>query len=765
MADRPSAGGGGRFHLPDRSVDRELPEPGPQPGSRRVIGRVYGPVGLLDSGSAGRRDDSGPMEAEVRRPGRSRAWPQGSHALVPRFPSRAWGRRSPRLPGKGHRTTSEAEPLTARGPFRTVAAAPRQLAAIMFTDVVGFTELGQRDEPGALHLLDELEAISGPVLQRHHGRKVKAMGDGLLVEFPDALDAVQCAVDLQGILHERNAAEGVRPLRLRVGLHLGDVQRRGEDIVGDAVNIASRVEPLAEPGGVCLSEHVAVQVRNRVPYRLERLGARSLKGVRDQIDIYRVVLPWMAEPVDAAREGPPRLAVLPLTNISPDAKDEYIADGLTEELISVLSRLRGLRVIARTSVSQYKAGLKSIRQVGTELGVGSVLEGSVRRFGDRLRITLQLVDSTTEEHRWAETFDREFRDIFEIQAEVAERTARALRVELLGADHAALRRLPTQSLDAYEFYLRGVVVFQRTADEGWTRAGVEEALDLLNQAIAIDPSFAEAHAALANLLIAGMGESFPMVEVADKARTVVDTALRLDPQNAEVHTARGNYALQFERDWPRAETEFQTAIALNPSSMAAHAWYGILLISLGRYAEAIRETEAAMRLDPLFRNALFWRCRASEYAGDVDDAVRRLEALRNRDPSDRALRVRLAELYLKEGRTAEARQEISMAGGPLTGTVTSVTRAAVLARLGDPTEARALLRAWEEKSDPRYLRPGYVAGLYAVLGEKEKALSLLEHDSRSGDQSLWIDFRHDWFDSVRNEPRFRALLREINLPD
>ncbi len=635
----------------------------------------------------------------------------------------------------------------------------------MFTDLAGFTELTQKDERGALALVAELDRLSAPIIQRNQGRKVKSIGDGLLVEFPNALQAVECAVELQLALHERNASADARPLRLRVGLHLGDVERRGDDILGDAVNLASRLEPLAEPGGVCLSEQVVVQVRNKLPYPIESAGSRNLKGIQDPVGIYRVVLPWTSPARSEAAGGPPRLAVLPLSNISPDPRDEYLADGLTEELIAVLSRIRGLRVIARTSVSQYKTAPKPIRQVGSELSVGSILEGSVRRAGERLRITLQLIDASTEEHRWAETYDRELRDIFEIQAEIAERTAAALRVELLGGEREALRQASTSNLEAYELYLRGLVAFNRTADEGWSPRGVEETARLYEAAVAKDPKFAAAHAAFANLLIAAMGETMPMSQVTDRIRQLVDTAVQLGPDESEAHTARGNYALQLEMDWSRAESEFRKAIELNPSSMPAHAWFGIALISLGRFQEARRELEAAVRLDPLFRQVLYWLCRALVMCGDGDRAVELLEALCKRDPADRSAQVHLAVTYMNLGRKDEARRAIDASQGPLLGVAPMTIRAQVRAMLGDPSEARALVRAWEEKTGPDYIRPSYIASIYAVLGEKEKALDLLEYDYREGDRSFWIDFRRAEFEPLRNEPRFRALVKAMNLPD
>ena len=642
-------------------------------------------------------------------------------------------------------------------------AASRQLAAIMFADVVGFTEFAQIDEKGAVRLLEELEGIVMPVLEQHHGRKVKSMGDGLLAEFPDALDAVECAVALQRAVHERNVSEDRRPLRLRVGLHLGDVERRGADIVGDAVNVASRVEPLAEPGGVSLSEHVVLHVRNKVPYHFESLGLKSLKGVRDPIAIYRVTLPWISpEPVPVG-VGAPRLAVLPLANISPDTRDEYFADGLTEELISVLSRLHGLRVIARTSIGQYKSTSKTIRQVGSELGVGAVLEGSVRRAGDRLRITLQLIDAQTEEHRWAETYDRELKDVFAIQTDIAERTAGALRLQLQGPDRSAIRKTPTQSWEAYESYLHGISAFQRTADTGWTRQGLDEASRFFETAISKDPSFSMAYAYLANLLIAGMGESVSKASVADRVRELVATALRLGPDESDVHTARGNYALQFELDWPRAEEEFRRAIQLSPSNTAAHGWYAILLGVLGRFEEANSELEVAARLDPLFRSITYWQIRIRERMGDRGGAIAISRGGLDREPENRYLRILLAGLLLREGRVEEARREAVLAAGPVADVATAVGRAEVLGGLGDLSEARELQRRWEQNARGEYVRATYLARVLLVLGEKEKALQVLEQDCTRGERALWIDFRGPSFDAIRNDPRFIGLLRAWNL--
>jgi adenylate cyclase len=636
----------------------------------------------------------------------------------------------------------------------------------MFADLVGFTDLAHADEPAALALVAELESVAATAIKKHRGRKVKSMGDGLLVEFPDALDAVQCAVELQTSLSERNVREGVTPLHLRVGLHLGDVERKGSDIVGDAVNLASRVEPFAEPGGVCLSEHVALQVRNKLPYRFEAIGPKTLKGIREPVVLYRVVLPWTSGAAPAVSAGPPRIAVLPLANISPDPRDEYFADGLTDELISVLSRLHGLRVIARTSVGQYKSTTKTIRQVGAELGVSALLEGSVRRAGDRLRVTLQLIDAASEEHRWAETYDRNLNDIFEIQAEIAGRTAEALQVEFLGSDQAALRRSPVKNIDAYEPYLRGIVAFERAVDEGWTRRATEVAAQYLEAAVAKDPRSAAARATLANLYIHAQGESLSKSVVEPKARQLVAAALRLDPQEPEVRTASGNLALQVDHDWARAEQEFRTAIALNPSAISAHIWLGILLHALGRYSESVGELRAASELDPLYVNPIIWQMRSLDRSGDTAGAIALAERTLERMPGDSSLWVERAGLLLHVGRREEALRETESSPRPQGGVRQIARWAVVLAMLGRESEARSLIEeSLRGSAGATYFPPSIVAELYASLGETDEALGMLERDAREGDESLWIIFRRRVFDSIRSDPRFVALAKQVNLPN
>jgi adenylate cyclase len=639
---------------------------------------------------------------------------------------------------------------------------PRRLAAIMFTDIAGYTQLAQTDESGALRLLREQEKIVRPLLAVHQGRKVKSMGDGLLLEFEDALDAVECGAELQRQVHERNAQEGARPLRIRVGIHLGDVQRRGTDILGDAVNVASRIEPLAESGGVCISAQVFDQVHNKVAYRLEKLGPKSLKGVREQIDVYRVVLPWAAEGAETTGPTLPRIAVLPLANISPDPKDEYFADGLTEELITILSQIKGLRVISRTSVNQYKGTTKPVAQIGSELGVDSVLEGSVRRAGDQLRITVQLIDPRTDEHRWAQTYDRKLENVFAIQAEVAEQTARALRLELVGPERESIRKGPTANLAAYDLYLRGIHALHG-AD---AHEALAESIKLFEEAIRNDPGFSQAYAQLANVFIGLAGDTLPWDETFSRARELVVKALELDPNSSDAYTSLCILALQSDNDYNVAGAGFKRAISLNPSNANAHFWYGLLLMTVNRFDDAVREFRTTIELDPLWTAPRHALIRAQCLAGEFALAIASAEEERDKHAEDPLSHVNLGRVYADAGRRANARREAELAARLLrkAGEYRQWTLAALWAQVGKPEEARRMLRKLVQTSRTKYVNRLWIAAVYAALGEKEKAFEWLKRDSGEGAKSLWMWHHLSAFDPIRGDPRFRSMLERLNLP-
>ncbi len=638
----------------------------------------------------------------------------------------------------------------------------------MFTDIAGYTRLTQEDEAGALRLLKEQERIVRPILELHHGRKVKTIGDGLLVEFRSALEAVECGVDLQAHFAARNAREGPPELRLRIGIHLGDVRREGPDIVGDAVNVASRMEALADPGDICISSQVFEQVSNKVSYRLEKLGPRKLKGVRDPVDVYRVM--WIGPPPTPPETVGviPKLAVLPLANISPDPKDEYFADGLTEELISVLSQIKELRVISRTSVSQYRGTSKPIAQIASELGVSSVLEGSVRKAGDQLRIAVQLIDPKTEERLWTKTFDRRLENIFAIQTEVAAQTALALRIQLARSEQEAIDTPPTTNLEAYGLYLQGLGALHSDKFYDWDRA-----VSLFEESVRSDPAFALAHAHLANALVAAAGELRPFRDVIPRARAAVRHALDLAPLLSEAHVASGNLAYQGDADWGRAEAEFRKALELNPSSSTARLWYGILLVTVGRFDEAAAQLRGAAELDPDRRDIVYLHlARALAYSGDHAGALAVGRECTSRFPGSTSAHLALALSLLAVNQTseaeAEARKCVEIAANeptsPLQLTEARVYLASIRSRMGDPREAQRLLQEWAEDPGRQPLRMTYRAAVLAAVGRFDEALAVLETARGEDDSLLSFDYQAFYLDPIRGDPRFRRLLDEKRLP-
>ena len=636
----------------------------------------------------------------------------------------------------------------------------RRLAAIMFTDLTGFTELAQADEAAALRLLKEQDRLVRPILEAHRGRKVKSMGDGLLIDFPDALDAVECAVHLQRQVHEHDAREGVRPLKMRVGIHLGDVQRRGSDIVGDAVNVASRIEPLAPPGGVCLTEPVFSAVRNKVPYQFERLGPRTLKGVREPVYVYRVTLPWSeAGPGAAATEsGPQRIAVLPLTNMSPDPGDEYFADGLTEELISALSQVPNLRVISRTSVMQYKTQPKRIAEIGRELGVRTILEGSVRKAGNKLRIAVQLIDPVADEHLWAENYDRDLEDVFSVQSEIAEKVATSLRIQLGQGQRENIGRQRTKNIDAYALFLKGRFYLGR-----WDRASVQTGIQYFEQSIAADPGYADAYSALASAyqwLLTSDAIDFATGNA--RIEECAQRALHLDEGAAEAHVMEA-VVLCNRYDWDGAEKELRRALDLDPNLPSAHKNLAILLGTRGDNEGCMQEADRALALDPLSVGAVQLAGTLHLYSRDYGRAIQLLRSTLELAPENAHALHNLGLAHVQVGEIENGLEELERAAarsGPLR---QDACLAYGYCKAGKPEEARRLLSDLLHPKDGERIPTTAVAGIYAALGENDKAVDWLEKAYVERARYL-IYVPHDFvFDNLRHDPRFRSFLHKMNL--
>jgi len=629
----------------------------------------------------------------------------------------------------------------------------------MFTDMVGSTLAAQTNEAQALRLRDEQAALVQPLFRDHGGREIKSLGDGFLAEFESALRAVECAIDIQEQLGGRNRAAGGPPIELRIGIHLGDVEQRGADIVGDAVNIASRIEPLAPPGGVCISGEVFSQVRNKLPNRFEKLPPTPLKGLRVPIEVYRVALPDRGQTVPPDESAPRGIAVLPFANISPDPNDAYFADGLTEELISVLSQLGGLRVIARTSVLPFRSTTKGIAEIGRELGVSSILEGSVRKAGSRLRITVQLIDVATQAHLWARTYDRELVDVFAVQAEIAREVAEALKVTLGTTEEARLESRPTVRPDSYLAYLKGRVLLRdRTAE---ALAAAKEQFELATR---LDPRNAFAFSGLSDVaMLQGIYVGSRSSSDLEASRSHALHALELDPMLAEAHASLA-HALTEELRYAEAEREFRRALALNPSYASAHHWYSLLLQGQGRAEEAVRESALAEQGDPLSVAVLSAAVMLRILLRRVDDAGAKLDRLGAVENFGPRYHLTMFEFRLAQREFDQAGRELELLRASHRYDDELIARYAFLyAATGERGRAVERLRQLIALPDRLAFKEDTIASIYAVLGDLDEAFRWLDRAAEARAVQLW-DWRLDpVYEPIRADPRFRRLLDRLEL--
>ena len=633
-------------------------------------------------------------------------------------------------------------------------AATRRLAAIMFTDTVGYTESTQADEAGTLASLREQRKLLAPLIANHQGREVKSTGDGFLVEFESALQATQCAIEIQRQLREKNALSDQHPIRIRIGVHLGDVEEQGTDILGDAVNIAARIEPMAEPGGVCVSGAVREQVWNKIRDPLEKLPPKMLKGVQLPIDIYRVLLP-----IEAARGPgavvPTGIAILPFSNISPEADDEYFADGLTEEVIATLSQLRELRVISRTSVMQYKSTTKAAAQIGSELGVSSLLEGSVRKSGHRVRITAQLIDARSDAHLWAATYDRELDDIFAVQAELAKQVASALKVHLLATEEDRLEGRPRIQPDSFLAYLKGRTLLYRE-----DQASLEEARRLFERAISLDPKNAPALAgeAEATCMLGWWFPEFAGANWKEESRRLTERSIELDPGLAEAHAAL-SWVLGAVEDYIGSEREVRLALALNPSDALARHGYAVLLVQQGRGEEALPHFARAERDNPLWAFNLWKFAQLLVWLGKLDEALPKIERLRELDSDGNAYHRALAEYKFAKADLGGAVEELRRVVANISEDSRKFpVRAWILALEGKNEEARAQLVRGEAAQQERPSGGWTYVLAYSELGDLDESFRWLEISEG------WEVARfHPRLKKLRDDPRFQPLLERHHL--
>jgi TolB-like protein/Flp pilus assembly protein TadD len=490
----------------------------------------------------------------------------------------------------------------------------RRLAAILAADVVGYSRLMGQDDAGTLAVLKaRRKDVLDPLLARHRGRIFKVTGDGVLVEFGSAVNAAQCAIELQrGMALANGDLPETRQIVLRIGINLGDVMVEGSDLYGDGVNIAARLEGIAEPGGIWMSGAAFDQIKNKVDTSFEDLGTQTLKNIVEPVRVYRITdtLAALSAATKIATEKP-SIAVLPLTNMSGDLEQEYFSDGITEDIITELSRFRNVFVIARNSSFAFKGQAADLREVGRKLGAQYMVEGSVRRASNRIRITAQLIDANLGNHLWSEHYDRKLRDIFAIQDEVTTAIVGAVvgQVQAAGIDKARRRR--TGSLEAYDWFLRGLEHFNRSGSDD-----TGPAKTMFERAIQADPNFAQAHAFLAETLVE-VAVAFwtpatrdDQVAAMNQARMAAEKAVSLDGNDARCHCSLANVLL-LQKSFELAAHHIDVARRLNPNDADVAAHQSILQVFTGRPQQALRALALARKLNPISPN---WYCEPSGLA-------------------------------------------------------------------------------------------------------------------------------------------------------
>jgi len=674
----------------------------------------------------------------------------------------------------------------------------RRLSAIMFTDMVGYSALTQKNEALALDLLEEHRKILRPFFKKHDGREIETAGDSFFVEFRSAVESTNCAIEIQTALNERNKTETPeRLILLRIGLHIGDVVYVDQQVHGDGVNIAARLEPLAQPGGICISEDVARQIRNKVPFPVIRLGEEKLKNISMSMDIYCIALPWLQPGKRVKRHlsvkkiipyllgllalltmltsilffknyngknllhSKLRLAVLPLSNISNDEKDEYFADGMTEELISSLSKIGGLNVIARTSIMKYKTTDKDISKIGQELMVGSILEGSVRKFENKARVTVQLIDVSTQEHLWSMDYDRELKDIFMIQSEIAKNVANELKVRLVSSEKEQLEKGSTTNMLAFQEYLIGKhLLNQRTSES------IQGSVQHFEQSIQEDSLFALPYASLAYAYtligVAGYGD-IPRATAEAKAKDAMMKALEIDETLAEAHAALGYIKFRIDWDWKGAERELKRAIDLKPSYATAHEWYALFLAVHTRLDESLKEMLKAYELDPLSASVNTGVARIYHFRNEPEKGLAQIKKALELDPNYAEAHFTAGMTYfkIKEYEKAEAALEKAVALSGRRPVMLGVL-GAIYGKTGKTDEMKKLLAELETApvTNDKLYATSYIK---ASLGQTDEAFDILEKllADRYG-ILIYLKVEKQFFSASVN-PRYQQILIKMGL--
>ncbi len=610
----------------------------------------------------------------------------------------------------------------------------RQLSAIMFTDMVGFTALMQEDEHRAKSIRDRHRDTLRQSIEKHGGEIVQFYGDGTLSIFGSAVDAVSSAVVAQQALQQDPT------IPVRMGLHIGDITRDEDGVFGDGVNVAARIEGLSAPGAVMISGKVFDEIKNHPELPATALGEFDLKNVRRPVRVFAITAPGLVVPDPesmAAQTGPPErtIAVLPFVNMSADPENEFFSDGISEELINALTRVEGLQVTARTSSFAFKDKNKDVRDIGRKLGVSAVLEGSVRKAGDRVRITAQLINTSDGYHIFSKVYDRVLDDIFQTQDEISLEIVNELRATLPeNGEKPSLVRQVTEHSEAYDAYLKGMYCWNQ-----WTPSAARQAVDHFQRAVDLDPEFAQAWGAMAraHTYLAAIGRRTQCGDAYGCAHNAAERAIELDPEIEDSHLALGLVRLFNDWDRPAAEASLLRAMEINPDSVDVLHGYSLYLQADERFEEAVAVLERAITLDPLNLPVRDYLGKAHTSCGQYDEALAQFDRVLELDPEFRSALEGKGWTYLLMGRLYDAIETFErvreLTPHPKGGVTPLAYALGVAGREAEAEELVALIEE-REREEPDVALDLDLASIFSALGREEEALNRLRRaaDKRIG---------------------------------
>jgi adenylate cyclase len=638
----------------------------------------------------------------------------------------------------------------------------RQLAAIMFSDMTGYTALMQQNEQAAKHKIRRLKEVLETSVSGYNGKILQYYGDGALSIFNSAIDGVNCAVEIQQTLQQEPKVE------LRIGIHTGDISIENETIYGDGVNLASRIESLAVPGSIFISEKVFDEIKNQENLTALEMGCFELKNVAKPVRIFAIDKKGLVVPSRDALNGKTkqpvnRLAVLPFVNMSADPENEYFSDGITEELLNAFTKVDGLQVTSRTSAFAFKGKNTDIRDIGIQLNVDRILEGSVRRAGNRVRISAQLINAADGYHIWSENYDRDLTDIFEVQDEISSIIANKCRENLTAKKHEEkLVKVPTQNLEAYTLFLKGLHFHNKV-----TPNDAKKAIECFEKAITLEPDYAYAYAMAATgyAFLGATGQMQPK-EAFEIVHRYSDKALQLDSSLAAGYSAKGAAYLLYDWEWKQAYESLSEAVALHPANTEAHQLLSLYYLSTGRRQSAVEIMEKALEIDPVSPIVNQYLSHAYLCAGRTDEALQQIDRLLELYPGMRAAMESKGWCIGIKGDWKKAKeifQQIHLIiKNPLKGLG---PLGCAYARLGETEKALDCIRKIEQRQveEPGTVLDIDLAMIRWSLGEKDKAFHHLFQcvEKKMGVVAVFID--HPMFKEASYHPKYQLLKEKLNL--